>query len=460
MNLPSGPKAPIWLEYFKIATNPIHYIDDLAKRYGDIYTITFGDTPVLFVSNPQAIEQIFTNTKQLPASGELNRGMALITGERGILQLDGLRHKHRRHLMMPAFHGARLRSYGQRICELTEKIIGENSIGQVFIAYPSVEEITLQVSIQIVLGITEGERHEKIKKLLPAILKLMRTPLIQAANILPFLQRDLGRWSPWGKLLQLRQELYQLIEEVVKERRQQTDLSGTNILSDLMSATDETGEMMTDEELRDLVISPLFAAQDASAIAIAWALYWIHSLPTVRDRLLNEIDSLGNSPNPIDLAGLPYLTAVCNEVLRIYPTQLFTFPRMVESPIELMGYHLNPGTLVRVNICHTHRREDLYPEPNQFQPERFLERKFSPYEFLPFGGGSRSCIGGALALFEMKLILATMLSRYELELADRKPEKPRFEGLLCYPASGVKMAIERQRQPQKQPQLLSKSTTY
>ncbi|WP_449417850.1 cytochrome P450 [Phormidium nigroviride] len=454
MNLPSGPKAPIWLQYLKIATNPISYMDDLGKRYGDIFTITFGSIPVLFVSNPQGIEQIFTNTKQIPASGELNGDMALITGNQGILQLDGLRHKHRRQLMMPAFHGARLRSYGQRICELTEKIISQHSSGKVFVAYPSIEDITLQISIQIVLGLSEGKRYERLRQLLPAIINLMRTPLIQAANILPFLQRDLGRWSPWGKLLQLRQELYQLLEAEVKERRQQGDSSRSDILSDLMFARDEMGEMMTDEELRDLVISPLFAAQDASATAIAWALYWIHKLPTVRDRLVTELDSLGDSPDPMSIVALPYLTAVCNEALRIYPTQLFTFPRLVESPIELMGYKLSPGTLLRVNICLTHRREDLYPEPNKFKPERFLERKFSPYEFLPFGGGTRSCIGATLALFEMKLILATMLSRYQLELGDSKPEKPKFEGLLCYPVSGVKLVVKGQRQPQKQMQQL------
>ncbi|MCL1472550.1 cytochrome P450 [Argonema antarcticum] len=449
MNLPSGPKAPIWLQYLKIATNPIGYMDSVGKRYGDIFTITFGDTPVLFVSNPQGIEQIFSNTKEITAAGELNRDMALITGDRGILQLDGLRHKHRRRLIMPAFHGARLRSYGQRICDLTDKIIGQHPTGKVFVAYPSIEDITLQISIQVVLGLREGERYDRLRQLLPAMLKLMRSNSIQISNIFPFLQRDLGKWSPWGRLLHFRHELYQLLETEIKERRQQAEISSADILSDLMSAKDETGEAIDNEELRDLIISPLLAAQDASAIAIAWALYWIHSLPTVRDRLLAELDNIGKSPDPMSIVGLPYLSAVCNETLRIYPTQLFTFPRIVESPIELMGYQLEPGTLLRVNICSTHQREDLYPQPQKFKPERFLERQFSAYEFLPFGGGARSCLGAALALFEMKLILATMLSRYQLELANRQPERPKFEGLLCYPASGVKMAIKNQRQQQE-----------
>jgi cytochrome P450 len=225
------------------------------------------------------------------------------------------------------------------------------------------------------------------------------------------------------------------------------------MLSDLIFACDETGQPLSNEEVRDLLLSPIFAAGDASATAIAWALYWIHRLPTVRSRLLSELDSLGENPDPTSIFALPYLNAVCNEVLRIYPTQLFAFPRLVESTIELMGYELNPGTVLIANIYSTHQRQDLYPQPKEFQPERFLEKQYSPYEFFPFGGGSRVCIGATFALFEMKLILATILSRYELELVSQGPERPKYGGLICYPASGVKMIVRglRQHQGQSQP---------
>jgi cytochrome P450 len=217
-------------------------------------------------------------------------------------------------------------------------------------------------------------------------------------------------------------------------------------------ATDETGEPIADEEIRDLLISPIGAAQGASATAIAWALYWIHRLPHVRDRLLEELNALGENPDITSILALSYLDAVCNEVLRIYPTQLFTFPRIVESPVEIMGYKLSPGTILIANIYSTHQREDLYPEPKQFKPERFLEKQFSTYEFLPFGGGSRVCIAGTFALFEMKLILATILSHYQLKLVRKQPEKPKFDGLLCYPATGVKMVMHgRHHQKQSQP---------
>jgi cytochrome P450 len=302
------------------------------------------------------------------------------------------------------------------------------------------------------MGLREGERYDKIKHLFASVIKHGQSPIVNILSNLPFGGQDLGRWSPQGYLLHLRRELFQLLYSEVQERRKQADSSRTDILSDLIFAHDETGEALSDEEVRDLLLSPIFAAQDASATALAWSLYWIHRLPTVRDRLLQELDSLGENPDPMSIVALPYLSAVCNEVLRIYPTQLFTFPRLVESPIDVMDYNLSPGTILIGNIYLTHQREDLYPDPKQFKPERFLEKQFSPYEFLPFGGGTRVCIGGTFALFEMKLVLATILLRYQLALVDKRPEKPKFGGLLCSPASGVKMVIHNRRQYQRESQ--------
>ncbi|AUS99559.1 cytochrome P450 [Nostoc sp. CENA543] len=432
---------PLWLNIIKIANNPLNHLDAISKKYGNIFIINFGETPIVFVSEPQAIKQIFTNTKDIKTPGELNAEAALITGNQGILQLDGLRHKHRRKLMMPAFHGVKMQAQGKLICHLTKQVIDEYLAKKTFTAYPTIEDITLQVSMKVVLGLQEGERYAKLKYLLPTILKSMRSPIMQTTSFLPFLQKDLGKWSPWGYLMHLRQEIFELLYAEVQERRQQADTSRSDILSELIFARDETGELMTDEEVRDLLLSPLFAAQDASAVAITWLLYWVYRQPQVREKLQQELATLGDSPDPMSIAQLPYLSAVCNEVLRIYPAQLFTFPRRVESPIELMGYELAPGTLIMGCIYLTHQQPDLYPNPQQFQPERFLEKQYTPYEFFPFGGGTRSCIGAALAIFEMKLILATILSNYELALVKKQPEQPKFEGLMCYPASGVKMHI-------------------
>ncbi|MEH2262931.1 cytochrome P450 [Nostoc sp.] len=451
MKLPPGPKTPFWLLNQQFEADPFGYMDAQGKRYGDIVTVMSGSTPIVYVSNPLGIKEIFTNTKEIAARGALNQNFALGTGNQGVLQLDGLVHKNRRKLLMQSFHGARMQACARRICELTEKIMSKQVIGKPFVAYPTIEDITLRVGIEVVMGLDKGERCEKIKHLFVSTLRIGQSPLDKILGNI-FGQRDLGRWSPQGYRLHLREKLFQLLLAEVEERRSQPDFSRPDMLSDLIFAEDETGQPLSNEEVRDLLLSPIFAAGDASGTAIAWSLYWIHRLPNVRSRLLSELDSLGENPDPMSIVALPYLNAVCNEALRIYPTQLFAFPRLVESTVEVMGYELNPGTVLIANIYSTHQREDLYPARKEFQPERFLEKQFSPYEFLPFGGGSRVCIGGTFALFEMKLILATILSRYQLELVSKRPERPKFGGLICYPASGVKMVMRDRRQYQGQPQ--------
>ncbi|MEH2023705.1 cytochrome P450 [Nostoc sp.] len=449
MKLPPGPKTPFWLLILQFEADPFGYMDSIYKRYGDIVTLMFGSTPIVYVSSPLGIKEIFTNTKEIAARGELNQDFALMTGNQGVLQLDGLIHKNRRKLLMQGFHGARMQACARRICELTEKIMSKQVVGKPFVAYPIIEDITLRVGIEVVMGLREGERYEKIKYLFASALRIGQSLIDKILG-----EWDLGRWSPQRYRLHLRQELFQLLSAEIEERRKQADSSRTDMLSDLIFACDETGETLSDEEVRDLVLSPIFAAGDASGTAISWALYWIHSIRDVRLRLLDELDSLGENPDPMSIVGLPYLNAVCNEALRIYPTQLFAFPRLVESTVEVMGYEFNPGTILTGNIYSIHQRQDLYPEPKEFKPERFLEKQFSPYEFLPFGGGSRVCIGGTFALFEMKLVLATILANYQLELVSKRPERPKFGGLICYPASGVKMVMHGRRQHQEQSQPL------
>jgi cytochrome P450 family 110 len=262
---------------------------------------------------------------------------------------------------------------------------------------------------------------------------------------LSFLQKDLGSWSPWGRFLRQRQQIDELLYAEIAERRQQYDPDRIDILSLLMAAKDEQGEAMSDRELRDELMTMLLAGHETTASAMAWGLYWIHHVPQVREKLLQELDSLGESPNPMTVARLPYLTAVCNETLRLYPVAMLTFPRVAQERVELLGHQLEPGTTVGGCIYLLHQREDLYPHPKQFKPERFLEGQFSPYEFMPFGGGVRRCVGEALAQLEMKLVLATILSRYQLELFDNRPEKPRRRGITLAPAYGVKMVMTGQR---------------
>ncbi|MEC4811959.1 MAG: cytochrome P450 [Scytonema sp. PMC 1069.18] len=460
MKLPDGPKTSPWLLNHQFKTDPLGFMDAMSKSYGDIFTIMAGSTPLVIVSHPQGIKQIFTSAKEITASGKLNQGAAPLVGTNGLLMLDGLPHKHRRQLLMPPLHGTRVQSYGQRICQVAEKVMNGLAIGKPFYAYSIMQKITLEVILQALFGLHQGERYEQFRQILSNLLSFARSGWLGLSLSYPFLQKDLGLWSPWGYWLDLQGQFDKLLYAEIEERRQQADSSRTDVLSELLFTHDEMGQPMTNKDIQDLFPSLLFGGQDASATAITWSLYWIHRLKNVREQLLEELDTLGESPDPMAIAALPYLSAVCNEALRIYPTQVVTFPRLVESPIEVMGYELSPGTITRGCIYLTHQREDLYPQPKQFKPERFLERQYSPYEFLPFGGGARRCPGEVLALFEMKLVLATILSGYQLALTnEKKVEKPKARGVNYPPASGLKMMMlgVSPRQGRSQ-QLVSSST--
>lgn len=458
MKLPSGSKSPYWLQLIQWIADPVRFMEAAAQRYGEIFTtpLSKNSGSLVYVSNPQAIKQILTkDTKQFNAPGELNEILKPLLGNQSVIMLDGDRHQRQRQLLMPPFHGERMRAYGQLICEITEKVMSF-PLGKPFLARAAMQDISLQVMLQAVFGLYEGERYQQLKQLIASMLELFKSPLTSSFLFFRSLQRDLGPWSPWGYFSRQQQQIDELLYTEISERREQPDPERRDILTLLMSARDEAGEPMTDVELRDELLTLLFAGHETTATAMAWSLYWVHHHPEVREKLLKELDTLGDSPEPLSISRLPYLTAVCQETLRIYPVGMLTFPRVVKKPVELSGHQLEPGTVVVGCIYLTHQREDLYPEPKQFKPERFLERQFSPYEFLPFGGGSRRCIGEALALFEMKLVLATILSRYQLALADKRPVRPQRRGVTLAPAGGVKMVMKGQRltrqgQPSQQP---------
>lgn len=239
--------------------------------------------------------------------------------------------------------------------------------------------------------------------------------------------------SPWGSFIRKRERIDRLIYDEIADRRAHPDSTNNDILTLLMSARDMTGEPLTDPELRDELMTLLAAGHETTATALTWAFYWIHKLPAVRDRLLQDFRSL----DPDDHGGLsrlPYLHAVCSETLRIHPVGMLTFPRVTTSTVEITGYSLEPGTVVVGSIYLTHRRKEIYPDPDQFRPERFLERRFSSFEYLPFGGGTRRCIGMAFAQFEMKLVIKRILSNFELALTNGRFVRPVRRGLTAGPS--------------------------
>jgi cytochrome P450 len=274
------------------------------------------------------------------------------------------------------------------------------------------------------------------------MLDKLSNPLSVSFLFFPMLRRDFGPLSPWGSFVRHRRQIDHLIFEEISERRAHPEVSRNDILSLLMGARDEAGEVLTDSELRDELITLLIAGHETTATALTWALYWIHKLPSVGKRLLDEIQAIGDPQDSNALLRLPYLNAVCCETLRICPVAMLTFPRVTRTRVELMGCSLETGTIVAGCIYLAHRRKDVYPDPDEFRPERFLERRFSPFEYLPFGGGVRRCIGMAFAQFEMKLVISHIVSGFELALTTGNQVRLVRRGLTAGP-SPLRMIVKR-----------------
>lgn len=442
MRLPDGPKTLPFLQRLQWIFRPLETLDYRAQKYGDTFRVLGKKLPpLLYFSSPHALQTIFNADPEQLNSAEGNEILKPLLGEHSLILLDGKRHQRQRQLLMPPFHGERMRAYGQIICAITEQVISQWNPSKPFVVRPAMQEISLRVILSAVFGLHSGSRAEQLRQLLSSMLDSFSSPLSSTFLFYQFLQRDLGPWSPWGHFLRQRQQIDQLLYAEIAERRAQADPDREDILALLLEARDEAGQPMTDVELHDELMTLLFAGHETTASSLAWALYWIGHLPEVRDKLLAEIDSLDPNSDPSAIVRLPYLTAVCQETLRLYPIALNAFPRIVKQPMELMGYKLEPGTILIASIYLAHQREDVYPEPKQFKPERFLERQFSPYEYLPFGGGNRRCIGLAFAQFEMKLVLATILSRLQLALVDQRPIKPVRRGLTLAPPSHLRMVV-------------------
>ncbi len=463
MKLPDGPQTPAFLQLSQWIASPLELLETSAQRYGDTFTLRLGRIePMVFLSSPQAIQEIFTAAPEQFEVGRGNDILRPLLGDQSLIMLDGNRHQRQRRLLIPPFHGDRMRAYGQLISHITEQVISQWKIDEPFSVRSSMQEISLRVILQAVFGLHEGQRCEQIKQLLCSLIDVTSSPLRSSLLFFRSLQRDLGAWSPWGRFLRQKQQIDQLIKAEIQERREQAGLSRTDILSLLMSARDENDQPMTDAELIDELMTLLFAGHETTASALTWALYWIHYQTEVHARLRSELDTVADNADLSEISRLPYLNAVCQETLRIYPVALITFPRIVKSPLQLMGYQFDPGTMLAGCIYLTHHREDLYPESQRFKPERFLERQFSQYEYLPFGGGNRRCIGMAFAQFEMKLVIATVLSRFEMAIAqrsrypnaDKRPVRPVRRGVTLAPSVGNWLVATGQRQNVNIPVLL------
>ncbi|BAY80702.1 cytochrome P450 [Calothrix parasitica NIES-267] len=443
MKLPNSPQSPSFLQAFQWATRPSDFLNNCTKHCGEIFRTNFpGPALTIFISNPKAIEQIFTIPREVLNSGEGNRIFQPVLGQNSLMLLDSKPHKESRKLLTPPFHGERIQVYARLIYDLTEKILSQWKVGEVFKVRSCIQEISLGVVLRAVFGLSEGERLERLREKFLVMLEMVASPIFFLHLVAKPLQQDWGTWNLWGQFLRLRNEIDELLYAEIAQRRKQHLSERTDILALLMAAHDEDGKPMSDKELRDQLITLLITGQDTTVTSITWALYCIHRTPKVREKLLEELNSVSDSSDINTISKLPYLAATCHETLRMYSPVVVGFPRIIKTSCEIMGYKFPAGTHLIPNIYSAHHRKETFLEAEKFKPERFLENKFSPYEYFPFGGGNRRCIGYALGQYQMKLVLAIILLRYRLLLMNQNPIYPvRRAGGLA-PAKEIYMMIE------------------
>ncbi|HEY9661547.1 MAG TPA: cytochrome P450, partial [Allocoleopsis sp.] len=454
--------TPEFLQLVQWILNPVGYMQTNFKRYGDIFqaaVLPDSVNPVFFVNEPKAIQHLLSHDtgKEFSAPGEVNESFVSLLGRQNVILLSGKQHRNRRQLIMPPFHGEHLHTYAQMIQQITQEVIDQWTTGEVLEARSVMQKITMRVILQVVFGLHQNERYEKLEWLLSTRLNTSVTPFAAATLFFfPWLRKDLGPWSLGRRIRQMAEETDAILFAEIAERRANPSADRIDILSLLLAAKDEDGNGLGDQDLRDELMTLLVAGHETTATALTWAMYWVHSQPAVKQTLLAELDSLSHPTDVEQLLRLPYLAAVCNETLRIHPVAMLTFPRRVEIPLDLCGYRLEPGALVLGCMYLVHQREELYPQPQQFRPERFLERQFSPYEFMPFGGGVRRCVGSALAQYEMKIVLGTILRQMDLVLENKHPVQPARRGLTLGQGTPVRIKKAAMRSPAPEPLLYNR----
>jgi cytochrome P450 len=428
-NLPAAlPFAP--LHFLRFARDAPAFFEEAAARCGDPFTMYLPQGPLVVTGNPEGIREIFTADHAVfEPFGQLP--LEPVLGKHSLLLLFGERHRRERKLLMPPFHGERMRAYGRIIQDITMRKAAAIGVGERVKAQDLTTAISLEVIIEAVFGVEDPARVALFRDVIANYLDSYTPPLMAFTP----LRRSFGGLGPWARFQRYGQQFQALIAEEI-ERRRKSQAPREDILSLLLEARDEAGEPMTEQEIHDELRTLLVAGHETTALSMAWAIDAILRDSHVRERLRDELVALGPLPSPEALAKSPYLSAICDETLRFRPI-LVMITRKLVAPFTLLGREIPPGVGLAAGIAMVHRNPAIYQDPYTFRPERFLERKFSPFEYLPFGGGPRRCLGAAFALFEMKVALGTLLAMHRFELVNSEPPRAVRRNVTVGPGDGV-----------------------
>jgi cytochrome P450 len=429
MTLPPGPNAPAALQTARLIARPVPFFESCRRRYGETFTaqvLRVGS--MVFISDPASIKTLFGADRQNTIAPGRNVVLAPVLGQRSLLLLEGEEHLRRRKLMLPPFHGERMRAYEAVMAEATEREVASWPVGRAFPLHAGMQAITLEVILRAVFGVENDERRALLRRNLVGILATTRSPWAIGMTI-----GRLSRLPAYRRVGEMLAEADEILFAEIAARRGDPDLaSRQDILSLLVGARFEDGSTMSDAELRDQLMTLLMAGHETTATGLAWAFDLLFRAPQKLQRLRAELAEGGHE----------YLDAAIEETLRVRPVVPF-IGRELRAPTELAGYELPEGTVVMPSIYLAHTRPDLYPDPQAFRPERFLDGGPDTYSWIPFGGGTRRCIGAAFAQLEMRVVLRTVLGQAELRPATDQAEPIVRRNVTLSPRNGTPAILVR-----------------
>ncbi len=408
-------------------TRPTATLEGL-RRYGTRCTIRLPfQPPFVVLSDPAEIKELFTAPADVLHPGAGARVLEPIVGRNSVILLDEADHLEQRRLLLPAFHGERMQRMTDVMVRLTDAELDTWPCGEPVMLHPRLQGLTLEIILRSVFGLGAGPRLDRLRALLGEVLSFAESPL----SVVPVLQRAM-RWTPTQRRFETaRRQVDAELLEVIGERRRELDPDADDVLAMLLQARHEDGSPMSDDELRDELVTALVAGHETTASQLAWALERLAREPEVTARLVAELDAG---------SGDGYLSATITEILRLRPVLPNAEPRLTMREVTIGDVTYPPGVVLLANAYLVHHDPQLYEDPYAMRPDRFLEQPPGTYTWIPFGGGRRRCLGASFAIQEMKIVLAAVLRRFELQPVG-PPETTRRRSITFSPARGATVTL-------------------
>lgn len=426
--LPPGPRAPMPIQSFGWWARPVAYLERARARYGKRFTVRlFGAPPFVMHSDPDHVREIFTAPPEVLHPGEGARILEPIVGSKSVILLDESAHMEQRKLMLPAFHGQKMEALTGLLEEVAEQEVDRWPRDEPIALHPRLQAVTLEVILRAVFGLDTGPRLDALRRNLTELLEFGARPL-SLFPVSPLFER-LG---PFKRFNQTKAETDLLLYDLVEERRASGDEDGDDVLSMLLSARHEDGTPMTQEELRDELMTLLVAGHETTASQLAWTFERLSREPRVLERLHEEVAAGDDDA---------YLVATIQESMRRRPVLPNAAPRLTMAPVELGGWSYPAGVCLVANSYLVHHDPDVYEDPYAFRPERFLDSPPGTYTWIPFGGGRRRCLGASFAMLEMRVVLRAVLRAGGIEPDGSGIEPPVRRAITISPGRGARVRM-------------------